>query len=144
MHVISGDTSTGFDIFMGVVFSSVMRYVEPPAKVVFAKRLMPSLLFMMPSISATATTAVYFLATRLGIFNLSNPLIIASGIIVVILFVQGLGIFLPNELRAFFEIIKEKPDFRKVVRYTTLNMKLGGVQAIFRLALIFVMELLAF
>lgn len=144
VHVITGATWTGFDIFMGVVFSTVMRYVEPPAKVDIAKRLMPSMLFLMPSISATATTAGYFLATRLGIFSLSNPLIIVSGIIVVILFVQGLGIFLPNELRAFFEITKEKPDFTKVVRYTTLNMKLGGVQAIFQLALIFVMALLAF
>lgn len=144
VHVITGATWTGFDIFMGVIFSTVMRWVDPPAKIEIAKRLTPSMLFIMPSISATATTAGYFLATRLGIFNLTHPVMIAAGIIVVLLFIQGLGIFLPNELRAFLEIIKEKPDFKKVVRLTTINMKLGGVQAIFQIALIFVMALIAF
>lgn len=144
VHVITGATWTGFDIFMGVIFSTVMRYVEPAAKADIAKRLTPSMLFIMPSISATATTAGYFLATRMGIFNLSHPVFIASGIIIVILFVQGLGIFLPNELRSFLEIIKEQPDFKKVVRLTTINMKLGGVQAIFQIALIFVMAMIAF
>ncbi len=144
VHVITGATWTGFDIFMGVIFSTVMRYVEPSAKAEIAKRLTPSMLFIMPSISATATTAGYFLATRMGIFNLSHPVFIASGIIIVILFIQGLGIFLPNEVRSFLEIIKEEPDFRKVVRLTTLNMKLGGVQAIFQIALIFVMAMIAF
>ncbi len=144
VHVITGAVWTGFDIFMGVVFVSVMRLVDPPAKVEIAKRLTPSMLFLMPSVSSVATTAGYFLAIRLGIFSLSNPEIIASGILVVILFVQGLGIFLPNEVRSFLEIIKEKPDTKKIVRLTTINMKLGGLQAIFQLALIFVMALIAF
>ena len=144
VHVITGAVWTGFDIFMGVVFVSVMRLVDPPAKVEIAKRLTPSMLFIMPSVSSVATTAGYYLAIRLGIFSLSSPEIIASGIIVVILFIQGLGIFLPNEVRSFLEIIKEKPDTKKIVRLTTINMKLGGLQAIFQLALIFVMALIAF
>jgi hypothetical protein len=144
VHVITGATWTGFDIFMGVVFSAVMRYVDQPAKIEIAKRLTPSMVFIMPSISATSTTAGYFLATRLGIFNITHPVIIATGIIVIVLFVQGLGIFLPNELRVFLELIKEGPDTKKIVRLTTINMKLGGVQAIFQIALILMMAFLAF
>lgn len=144
VHVITGVVWTGFDIFMGVVFVAVMRLVDPHSKVEIAKRLVPTMMFIMPSVASVATTAGYFLAERLGIFNPLQPLFLASGVLVVILFIQGLGIFLPNEVRSFLEIIKKNPDTDKIVRLTSINMKLGGIQAIFQVALIFVMALIAF
>src|SRR5665811_2639758 len=69
IHVITGGTWTGFDLFMGVVMSRVMRSLEIPARVEVAKRLTPTTFFMMPSFAATAVTAGIFLAILDGKFD---------------------------------------------------------------------------
>ena len=42
VHVITGGTWTGFDPFMGIVMSRVMRSLDIPARVEVAKRLTPA------------------------------------------------------------------------------------------------------
>ncbi len=143
VHVLSGATWTGIDIFMGFVLSFVFRYMAPPARAQIATRLTPVMLFLMPSLATTAVTAGIFLAKTIGVFNIHSPLIIAAGIIVLILVVQGFGLFLPNEVRVFLELRKQNPDINKVSRLMSLVFKLGGIQGIFQIALIFVMASLA-
>ncbi len=143
VHVLTGGTWTGIDLFMGFVLSYVLRSSSVVVRAEVAKRLTPVMLFLVPSISSVAITAGYFLANRLGVFSLSSPLIIAAGIIVVLLLVQGLGIFLPNNVRVLLQLGKQSPDYNKISRLMMLNFKLSGVQGILQIALIFVMASLA-
>ncbi|EEZ92558.1 MAG: conserved hypothetical membrane spanning protein [Candidatus Parvarchaeum acidiphilum ARMAN-4] len=97
----------------------------------------------MPSISAVTITAGILLAIKEGIFILSSPIIIAVLVIAGILTVQGIGIFLPNELRIYLDIKHGSKDKEKIVRLTMFNLKLAFSQVIFQIAIILLMAHLA-
>ena len=84
--------------------------------------------------------------TRKGsaLTSLANPWILASVVIVAILTIQGFGLLLPNEIRVFQQLLSETPDIEKISRLGMRNAKLGGVQGLFQLAIIFVMANLRF
>ncbi len=143
IHVLSGGTWTGIDLFMGLVVGRILGKMSNEARVEFIKRLVPVMLFLMPTLAAVTITAGIYLAISSGIFVLTYAAIIAAGIIVIVLLVQGLGIFLPNEVRIFLELRKVKPDFPKISRLAMINFKLSGIQAAFQFAIIFVMANIA-
>lgn len=143
VHVICGGTWTGFDIFMGVVMTRIMRSLEMPARVEVAKRLTPTTFFILPSLAAVAITSGIYLAQSLGEFDLSSPWIIAAGIVVLVLSAQGFGVFMPNGVRIFIEMAKEKPDTAKIARLNMRNIRLSGSQAIFQVIIILIMAHLA-
>ena len=142
-HVLLGGTWTGIDLFLGLILSRVLVKMSVGARVEFIRRLVPMMLFFMPTIASLAITAGIYLATFEGIFKLSYPVIVAAGIIVLVLVVQGFGIFLPNELRIFLELRKGLPDAKKISRLAMINFRLAGVQAVFQLAIIFIMANIA-
>lgn len=143
VHVICGGTWTGFDLFMGLVMSRIMRSLDIPARVEVAKRLTPTTFFILPSLAATAVTSGIYLAQHLHKFDLSDPWIIAAGVVVAILTVQGFGIFMPNGLRIFIELAKRKPDPQRIARLNMWNIRLSGVQAAFQVVIIVIMAHLA-
>ena len=142
-HVLLGGTWTGIDLFLGLILSRVLVKMSVGARVELIRRLVPMMLFFMPTIASLAITAGVYLATYEGIFKLSYPVIVAAGIIVLVLVVQGFGIFLPNELRIFLELRKGLPDAKKISRLAMINFRLSGVQAVFQFAIIFIMANIA-
>ncbi|MDH2901008.1 MAG: hypothetical protein PXY39_08550, partial [archaeon] len=132
VHVICGGTWTGFDIFMGIVMTRIMRLLDVPSRVEIAKRLTPTTFFILPSLAATAITAGIYLAQSEGKFDLSSPWIIAAGVVVLILTAQGFGVFMPNGVRIFMELAKSSPDTSKIARLNMRNIRLAGSQAIFQ------------
>jgi hypothetical protein len=143
VHVITGGSWTGIDIFMGVLMTRIMLSLNIEARIEMAIGLTPAMVFFMPSLASVAITAGYFLANKIGYFNINSPWIIAAGIVVIILSVQGFGILLPNEVRIFLELNKEKPDNNKIVKLNNINLKLAGSQAIFQLIIILIMARIA-
>jgi hypothetical protein len=143
VHVISGGTWTGFDLFMSVILGRILASLDLPGRVEVAKRLTPTTFFIMPSLASTAITAGIYLAESLGTFVLTSPWIIASGIVVIILTAQGFGIFMPNSLRIFIELAKPSPDRAKIARLNGINIRLAGVQGVMQLAIILIMAHLA-
>jgi len=143
VHVICGGTWTGFDLYMGLVMSRILRTLEIPARVEIAKRLTPITFFIIPSIAAVAVTAGIYLAQMMGKFDFSSPWIIAAGIVVLILTIQGFGVFMPNGLRIFIELAKVKPDTNKIAKLNMRNIRLAGSQAIFQVIIILIMAHLA-
>ena len=143
VHVLSGGTWTGVDLFMGVVMSRVFRALPIPGRVELAKRLTPRELFLLPSLASVAITSGIYVALTEGRFNLSNPLILAAGIVVLILTVQGFGFLLPTSVRILLEINKPKPDTQKIARLQSRNLLAAGSQAVFQFAIIFIMANLA-
>ncbi|MDG6913529.1 MAG: hypothetical protein JRM97_08260 [Nitrososphaerota archaeon] len=143
VHVITGGSWTGFDIYTGIVLSRILRSLEIPARVEVAKRLTPTTFFIIPSLAAVAITSGIYLAQAMGKFNLGDPWILAAGAIVVVLTVQGFGVFLPNGVRIFLELAKVKPDPALISKLTMRNVRLAASQAIFQVLIILVMAHLA-
>lgn len=144
VHVMTGGMWTGIDLFMGIFGRTVMMRISPASRVEVAKRLIPTMLFLMPSIASVATTAGYVLANRIGAWNIGSVYIQATIIVVVVLLVQGFGILLPNELRVFSELRKASPDTDKIVKLSMRNLNVSGSQAIFQIIIIYIMANLAF
>jgi hypothetical protein len=143
VHVITGGTWTGFDIYMGVIMTRILRSLELPARVEIAKRLTPTTFFIIPSLAAVAITSGIYLAQSLGKFDLSSPWIIAAGVVVLVLTAQGFGVFMPNGVRIFIELAKPKPDTTKIARLNMRNIRLTGSQAVFQIIIILIMAHLA-
>lgn len=143
VHVITGGTWTGFDLFMYVVMGRILASLDIAGRVEVAKRLTPATFFIMPSLAATAITAGVYLAQTLGVFDLHSPWIIAAGIVVIVLTAQGFGIFMPNGMRIFIELAKANPDRAKIARLNGINIRLAGVQAVMQLAIVFIMAHIA-
>jgi hypothetical protein len=143
VHVITGGTWTGFDIFMGVVMTRIMRSLDIPARVEVAKRLTPTTFFILPSMAAVAVTSGIYLAQMESKFDLSSPWIIAAGVVVLILTAQGFGIFMPNGVRIFIELAKHKPDIGLIAKLNMRNIRLAGVQALLQVIIVLIMAHLA-
>lgn len=143
VHVITGGSWTGFDLYTGLVLSRILRSLDVPARVEVAKRLTPTTFFIIPSLAAVAITAGIYLAQAEQKFNLGDPWILAAGIIVIILTAQGFGVFLPNGVRIFLELAKSKPDPDLISRLTMRNVRLAASQALFQVLIILVMAHLA-
>ncbi len=91
IHVFSGATWTGFDLFMGLVMSRILRLLDIPGRVEIAKRLVPTQFFILPSLAATAVTAGIYLSISMGKFDLGSPWILAGGVIVLALLSRASG-----------------------------------------------------
>lgn len=142
VHVLTGATWTGIDLFMGLVIGPILGRMSGLARADFVQRLVPTMLFLMPSLASVAITGGVYLALMDGIFNPNYLAIQLAGIFVLILAAQGFGICLPNEVRIVLELRKERPDIAKIGRLGLLNARLAGVQAAVQVALILVMAAL--
>lgn len=142
VHVLSGATWTGIDLFMGIVMSRVLRSLAPSSRAQVIKKLVPIMMFLMPALSSVAITAGIFIAKSDGLNFFSVPLI-AAGILVIILTIQGFGFLLPTEVRIYLELRKQSPNLDKIIKLGMRNVYLSGSQAIFQIILIFVMAYLA-
>ncbi len=151
VHIMTGALWTGIDLFMGFVLGPVLGGMEPKDRANVFRRLVPKMTFLMPVLAAVTITSGIELTQWLGYASpsnlfaaLSNPWILATVVIVAILTVQGFGLLLPNEIRVFKQLLSDTPDIEKISRLGMRNAKLGGVQGIFQLAIIFVMANLRF
>src|SRR2546430_5301489 len=119
VHIFSSILWTGTDIFMAFLLGPVLRNVSLSTRKEIISWLMPKMVFYMPTVSAVTTTAGYFLALRLGLITLHPPVgywISAVLVIVAAMFIQGLAILLPTNLRIYFELRKDEPDMPKIQR----------------------------
>jgi hypothetical protein len=143
VHVLTGGTWTGIDLFMGIVMGRILKSLEPQARTQVIKKLVPMMLFLMPALASVAITSGITLAGRLGMLNFSSPPIVTAIAIVIVLSVQGFGLIMPTEVQIFLELQKREPNKEKIIRRGMRNVKIAGSQGIFQIALIFVMANLA-
>jgi uncharacterized membrane protein len=151
VHIMTGALWTGIDLFMGFVLGPVLGAMDPKARADLFRRLIPKMTFLMPVLAAVTITAGMQLAERLGLISfsdllgsLSNPWLLAAAIVAAILTVQGFGIMLPNEIRVFKQLLSETPDIDKISRLGMRNARLGGIQGLLQLAIIFIMANIRF
>lgn len=138
-HIMTGTLWTGIDLFAGFVLGPVVGGMEPKDRAGVFMRLMPKMTFLMPVIAAVSSIAGWLDAEKLGLFSLGNPWIVAALVVSSVLFLQGFGLLLPNEIRIFRELLATRPDVEKISRLGMRNAKLSGIQGVFQLAIIFIM-----
>lgn len=80
-----------------------------------------------------------FLATTVGDFAMTTHWIAAALAIVAVLTIQGFGLLLPGEVRIYRQITSEEPDVDVIGRIGMRNAKLGGVQGVLQVTIVFVM-----
>jgi uncharacterized membrane protein len=142
IHVFTAILWTGTDIFMAFLLGPVLRNVSLATRKEVISWLMPKMVFFMPTVAAVTTTAGYFLASRMGLITLNPPVIYwisAVLVIVSIMFIQGLGILLPTNLRIYFEMRKEEPDMSRIQRLMRMYVKVVAIQAALQFVIIFIM-----
>ncbi len=142
VHVIAGLLWTGIDLFMGFVVGPIMRQLDLEARRAVIVRLMPRMLFLMPTLAAVTSTAGWYLAKRGGYLDLPFPQlwwVIAALAVVAVLTVQGFGILLPTNVRVFLEIRKAEPDLARVGRWMRLYIWVIASQGLMQVAIIVIM-----
>jgi hypothetical protein len=142
-HIMAGALWTGIDLFLGFVLGPVLGRLDPRERVAVFSRLMPKMTFLMPVLAGVTITAGIELTRRLG-HPLDSPWVIAAFVVTGILGIQGFGFLLPNEVRIFQQLLSDKPDTDKIARLGMQNARLGGLQGIFQLAVIFIMASIRF
>jgi uncharacterized membrane protein len=142
IHVFTAILWTGTDIFMAFLLGPVLRNVSLATRKEVISWLMPKMVFFMPTVAAVTTTAGYFLASKMGLITLSPPVVYwisAVLVIVSIMFIQGLGILLPTNLRIYFEMRKNEPDMSRIQRLMRMYVKVVAIQAAMQFVIIFIM-----
>ena len=142
VHVMFGILWTGIDLFMGFVLGPVMRGLDMPVRRLITIRLMPRMLFIMPTLSIANGTTGWFLAKQMGYLEIPWPLsawVWAALAITTILAVQGLGFLLPTNLRVCLELQKQQPDFAKLQRWMKRYLLVIAMQGTLQIAIIVIM-----
>lgn len=142
VHVFTSILWTGTDIFMALILGPILRRVSIATRKELISWLMPKMLFYMIVVSSVTTTAGYYLAEKMGLITLHAPIVywmLAVLIIVVVMFIQGMGILMPTNLRIYFELRKPEPDFEKIQRLTRRYVKVVAIQATMQFIIIFIM-----
>jgi hypothetical protein len=142
VHVMSGILWTGIDLFMGFVLGPVMRGLDMPVRRALVMRLMPRMLFVMPTLSIITGTSGWFLAKQTGYLDVPWPLaawVWAALAITTILAVQGLGFLLPTNLRVCLELQKPQPDFAMLQHWMKRYLLVIAMQGTLQVAIIVIM-----
>ena len=142
VHVFTAILWTGTDIFMGFILGPIMRRVDFPVRRAIIVRLMPRMLFYMPTVAGVTTTAGFYMALSLGLFQLPAPQIywlVAALSITGLMTIQGMGILLPINLKVYFEIRKEHPDAARIQRLMGIYIRVVASQAVMQFLIIFIM-----
>jgi hypothetical protein len=127
---------------MAFLLGPVLRNVSLSTRKEVISWLMPKMVFYMPTVAAVTTTAGYFLASKMGLITLNPPVVYWISVVLVIvsiMFIQGLGILLPTNLRIYFEMRKNKPDISRIQRLMRMYVKVVAIQAAMQFVIIFIM-----
>ena len=142
VHVLTGLMWTGIDLFMGFVIGPILRRLDLTVRRAFITRLMPRMLFIMPTLAAVASTTGWFLAVERGFIDLPFPelwWVIVALAIVTILTIQGFAILLPTNIRVYLELRRDAPDMAKIGRLMRIYIFVVASQGLMQITIIVVM-----
>jgi hypothetical protein len=142
VHVMTGLMWTGIDLFMGFVIGPILRSCDLATRRAFITRLMPKMLFLMPTLAAVTGTAGWFLAKDMGFLDLAYPQfywVLSALVLIALLTVQGFGILLPTNLRVCLEMQRQAPDVAKIGRWMRRYVRTVALQGLMQVAIIVVM-----
>jgi len=139
VHVLIGAIWTGVDVFLGLLFSNVIRTIKPETRKNIGVRMIPMTLFFIPSASIITPLAGYVLALREGIFSFSTPLFIAIIIVGLTLVSIGFLTIVPYSYGIARNISGDHPNNDRISRNMRI-ISLGSLlQLVFQIIIISLM-----
>ena len=142
VHVFTAVLWTGTDIFMAFLLGPVLQNVSLSTRKEVISWLMPKMVFYMPTVAAVTTTAGFFLASKVGLLTLQSPIVYwVSTVLIIVsaMFIMGLGILLPTNLRIYFEMKKSEPEMHKIQKLMKKYVKVVAIQTVMQFVIIFIM-----
>ncbi len=142
IHVFSGMLWTGIDLFMGFVLGPILRQVDLPVRRAIVMRLMPRIIFIVPTLGIVTGTTGWFLAVQLGYMEFPWPAfgwVVAALAITTLLAILGIGVLLPTNLSVCFEMQKARPDVAKIQRRMRHYLFVIAVQGLLQIAIVVIM-----
>jgi len=142
VHVLAGLMWTGIDLFMGFVVGPILRSCDLATRRAVITRLMPRMLFLMPTLATVTGSAGWFLAQDMGFLDLAYPQfywVLAALVLIALLTVQGFGILLPTNLRVCLEMQRPAPDTAKIGRWMSRYVRTVALQGVMQVGMIAVM-----
>ncbi len=143
VHVISGLLWTGIDLFLGFVIGPIMRRVTFPVRQAITIRLMPRMMFILPTLAVIAPTAGWFLAVQQGYLELVFPelwWLIAALLITTILSIQGVAVLLPTNIMVYLEMRKSEPNGKRIGRLMRRYVRVVAFQGSMQVLIIVIMS----
>ncbi|MBT3400103.1 MAG: hypothetical protein HOL07_10275 [Rhodospirillaceae bacterium] len=143
IHVFAGLLWTGVDLLLGFVIGPILRRLDFPVRRAITMRLMPRLLFIMPTLAIVAPTAGWFMAVDQGYLGLAFPEIwwlIAALAITTILSIQGVLILLPTNVLVYLEMRKPSPDGQRIGRLMRRYVRVVAFQGTMQIVIIMIMS----
>ena len=138
VHVLLGAIWTGVDVFLGLLFSTVMGNAPMETKRNVAVRILPMTLFFIPAVSIAVPLAGYLLASSEGIFNLSTWLFRAIIITGILLVGTGFATIVPQSIR-IIGAINGGAGKDKISRHLKIISAGALVQMVLQIAIISLM-----
>jgi hypothetical protein len=142
VHVMAGVLWTGIDLFMGFFVGPILKVVSLDTRRAIISRLMPRMLFLMPTLSIVTGTSGWYLAKLLGFLDVGYPQfwwVVAALVILVLLTIQGIGVLLPTNLRVYFELRKPHPDGARIGGWMRKYVIVTALQGTMQVAMIVIM-----
>ncbi|MEK9966294.1 MAG: hypothetical protein VW582_08025 [Rhodospirillaceae bacterium] len=142
VHVFTGLLWTGIDLLLGFVIGPILRRLEFPVRRAITMRLMPRLLFILPTVAIIAPTAGWFMAVEMGYLDLAFPEVwwlIAALAITAVLSVQGLLVLLPTNVMVYLEMRKPAPDGERIGRLMRRYVRVVAFQGSMQIVIIVIM-----
>ena len=142
VHVFTGLLWTGIDLLLGFVIGPILRRLDFPVRRAITMRLMPRLLFILPTVAIIAPMAGWFMAVDQGYLELTFPEIwwlIAALAITAVLSVQGLFVLLPTNVMVYLEMRKLTPDGERIGKLMRRYVRVVAFQGSMQIIIILIM-----
>lgn len=136
IHVLIGAIWTGVDVFLGLLFTNVIKTISLETRKNIGIRMIPMTLFFIPSASIITPLAGYVLAVREGIFSFTSPLFIAIIIVGVILVSIGFLTIVPYSYGIAREASRRDFDLERISRNMRIVSLGSMLQLVFQVIII--------
>jgi hypothetical protein len=146
-HVFAGALWISTDLLMGFIIGPIMRRLDIPARMVFAKNLMTKMMLVMPT-AVICTLASGWQLTRVdGLFTTpyspQHGWILAALIVVALLAIIAYAFLEPANIVVLMELRKPEPNGVLIGRMMQRFVYTAGILGILQLSIIVIMVRLA-
>ena len=146
-HVFAGTLWISTDLFMGFIIGPIMSRLDIPARMVFAKKLMTTMMVVMPTVVICTLTAGWQLARVDNFFTApyapQHGWILAALIVVALLSILAYTFLEPANIVVLMELRKSEPNGLLIGRMMKRFLYTAGILGVLQLSIIVIMVRLA-
>ena len=144
---IASNSVFGPDLFMGFIIGPIMSRLDIPARMVFAKKLMTTMMVAMPTVVICTLTAGWQLARVDNFFTApyapQHGWILAALIVVALLSILAYTFLEPANIVVLMELRKPEPNGLLIGRMMKRFLYTAGILGVLQLSIIVIMVRLA-